>query len=46
VVVGVLALSALLTPPDIISQLVLGTPTYLLFEAGLLAARRYKKPRT
>ncbi len=45
VVVGVLALSALLTPPDIISQLVLGTPTYLLFEAGLLAARRYKKPR-
>ena len=46
VVVGVLALSAFLTPPDIISQLVLGTPTYLLFEAGLLAARRYKKPRT
>ena len=45
VVVGVLALAALLTPPDIISQLMLGTPTYLLFEAGLLAARRYKKPR-
>jgi sec-independent protein translocase protein TatC len=45
VVVGVLALSALLTPPDIISQLVLGAPTYLLFETGLLAARRYKKPR-
>ena len=45
VVVGVLSLAALLTPPDIISQLMLGTPTYLLFEAGLLAARRYKKPR-
>ena len=43
VVIGILLLAALLTPPDIISQLLLGTPTYLLFEAGLLAARRYKK---
>ena len=43
VVVGILVLSALLTPPDIISQLVLGAPTYLLFEAGLLAARPYRK---
>ena len=39
VVVGVLLLAALLTPPDIISQLLLGLPTYLLFEAGLFAAR-------
>ena len=43
VVVGILVLSALLTPPDIISQLLLGIPTYLLFEAGLWAARGYKK---
>lgn len=42
VVVGVLVLAALLTPPDVISQLILGIPTYLLFEAGLLAARKYK----
>ena len=42
VVIGVLLLAALLTPPDIISQLLLGAPTYLLFEAGLLAARRFK----
>lgn len=42
VVVAILVLAALLTPPDIVSQLMLGTPTYLLFEAGLLAARRYK----
>ena len=42
VVIGVLLLAALLTPPDIISQLMLGAPTYLLFEAGLLAARRFK----
>lgn len=43
VVVGILILSALLTPPDIISQLILGTPTYLLFEAGLLASRKFRK---
>jgi sec-independent protein translocase protein TatC len=39
--------AALLTPPDILSQIILGAPTYLLFEAGLLAARRFrnKNPR-
>lgn len=42
VVVAILVLAALLTPPDIISQLILGAPTYLLFEAGLFAARKYK----
>ena len=39
VVVAILVFAALLTPPDIISQLMLGLPTYLLFEMGLLAAR-------
>lgn len=43
IVIGILFLAALLTPPDIISQLILGAPTYLLFEAGLLASRQYKK---
>lgn len=42
VVVGILVLAALLTPPDVVSQIILGLPTYLLFETGLLAARRYK----
>ncbi|MBR4916317.1 MAG: twin-arginine translocase subunit TatC [Fibrobacter sp.] len=42
VVVGILALAALLTPPDIVSQILLGAPTYLLFEAGLLAARPFR----
>lgn len=37
--VGILIISGLLTPPDIISQLMLTIPTYLLFEAGLFAAR-------
>lgn len=42
VLVGVLVLAAVLTPPDVVSQLVLAIPTYLLFELGLLCARRYK----
>ena len=42
VVVAILLFAAFLTPPDIISQLLLGAPTYLLFETGLFAARRFK----
>lgn len=40
--VGILIIAGILTPPDIISQLMLTVPTYLLFEAGLLAAKKYK----
>jgi sec-independent protein translocase protein TatC len=43
VVVLLLILSALLTPPDIISQLILSVPTYLLFEAGLLVSKFKRK---
>jgi len=46
VVIGILILAALLTPPDVISQLALGAPTYLLFEAGLFAARSFRKKET
>ncbi len=42
VVVAILVLAALLTPPDVVTQIFLGFPTYILFETGLLAARRYK----
>ena len=45
VVVGILILSALLTPPDVMSQLLLAGPTWLLFETGLLFARRAEKRR-
>ena len=45
VVVGILVLAALLTPPDVVSQLLLGVPTYLLFETGLLVARRYRSSK-
>ncbi len=44
VLVIVLIIAALLTPPDVVSQLMLATPTYLLFEAGLyFAGRKTKK---
>ena len=43
VVCAILVLAALLTPPDVLSQLLLALPTYLLFELGLLLARRYGK---
>ena len=42
VVVLILILAAIFTPPDVVSQLMVGIPTYLLFEAGLLVARKYK----
>ena len=39
IIVGVFVLAALLTPPDVISQLLLGVPLWLLFEAGLFLSR-------
>lgn len=40
VFVGILILSGLLTPPDIISQLLLTLPTYALFEFGLFFGKK------
>lgn len=42
IIVGILIVAAILTPPDVVSQLMLGIPTYLLFETGLLLARKNK----
>ncbi len=42
VIVGLLIIAGILTPPDIISQILLFIPTYFLFEAGLLFSRKYK----
>ena len=41
--VGVLILSGLLTPPDVISRLMLTLPTYGLFEIGLILGKKTKK---
>ena len=42
VFVGILILSGLLTPPDIVSQLMLTIPTYSLFELGLFFGKKQK----
>lgn len=38
-IVGIFVLAAIITPPDVISQLMLAVPMILLYEAGILAAR-------
>ena len=40
VLVGAFVLAAILTPPDVISQVMLAIPMYLLFELGVFVARR------
>lgn len=45
IIVVILIISAILTPPDVISQLMMAIPTWLLFELGLLAARMAAPPR-
>lgn len=41
---GLFILAAILTPPDVISQIMLGLPMYVLYEAGVLVVR-FTKPR-
>ncbi len=43
VIVTILIIAGILTPPDILSQVLLFTPTYLLFELGLLFAKAKTK---
>jgi len=38
-VVGMFVLAAIITPPDVVSQLMLAIPLCLLYEAGIIAAR-------
>ena len=45
VIVGAFVLGMLLTPPDVISQVLLALPVWLLFEAGLIASRIIFKDR-
>lgn len=44
VIVGAFVLGMLLTPPDVISQVLLAVPVYLLYELGILLARRTATP--
>lgn len=45
VIVTILIIAGILTPPDILSQVLLFTPTYLLFELGLLFAKAKTKKK-
>ena len=44
VILGVFVLAAILTPPDIVSQVALGVPLWVLFEISVIVAR-FTKPR-
>jgi sec-independent protein translocase protein TatC len=46
VIVGAFVISAVVTPPDVFSQLILAIPLIVLYEAGIIAARIFvgKRP--
>lgn len=44
VIIFALTLGMILTPPDVISQIILAVPIWLLFEAGLLFVSTKKRP--
>lgn len=43
VIIGIAVLSALITPPDIVSMLLMMIPLYLLFEISIIIGRRLTK---
>jgi len=45
-IIVIMIISAILTPPDIFSQIMISVPTYLLFEISLLFAGYLKKEKT
>ena len=45
VIVGAFVIGAIFTPPDIISQFMLATPLWVLYELGIVVAALITKPR-
>jgi sec-independent protein translocase protein TatC len=45
VIVGAFVLGAIFTPPDVVSQIMLAVPLWLLYEAGIVAARLMERTR-
>ena len=45
IIVGAFVLGMLLTPPDVISQIMLALPMWLLFEVGIIASKFMLKDR-
>jgi sec-independent protein translocase protein TatC len=44
-IVIILIVSALITPPDVVSQLLIAMPILVLYEVGILIAKRLEKQR-
>ncbi|MEM1298795.1 MAG: twin-arginine translocase subunit TatC, partial [Pseudomonadota bacterium] len=44
-VVGIAAAAALITPPDVISQFLLGIPVFILYEISIHIVRRFEAQR-
>ena len=45
IIIGAFVIGAILTPPDVISQIMLSVPLWLLFELGLFMAARFEGGR-
>ena len=43
-IVGIFVVAAVITPPDVVSQLLLAIPMVLLYEVGIVAARILSRP--
>ncbi len=41
--IGILMLAAILTPPDVVTQFLIGIPLYILYEASILIAKRVER---
>lgn len=44
VIVGAFVIGAIFTPPDVVSQIMLAVPLWLLYELGIIAAGLIRKP--
>ena len=44
-IVVILIVSAIITPPDVVSQLLIAMPILVLYEVGILIAKRLEKKR-
>ena len=44
-IVVILIVSAIITPPDVVSQLLIAMPILVLYEVGILIAKRLEKQR-
>jgi sec-independent protein translocase protein TatC len=44
-IVVILIISAIITPPDVISQVLIAMPILVLYEAGIMIAKRLEKEK-